>query len=72
MGGVDHFDQRRERYAIGRRSLKWWHRLFYSLIDLAIVLLYGTAIKVVIVIRLALARQLATNRVIKKEEDQLF
>jgi hypothetical protein len=29
MGGVDRFDQRRERYAIGRRSLKWWHRLFY-------------------------------------------
>jgi hypothetical protein len=37
MGGVDRFDQRRERYAIGRRSLKWWHRLLYFLIDLAIV-----------------------------------
>jgi len=37
MGGADLFDQRRERYAIGRRSLKWWHRLLYFLIDLAIV-----------------------------------
>jgi hypothetical protein len=37
MGGVDRFDQRREWYAIGRRSLKWWHRLLYLVIDLAIV-----------------------------------
>lgn len=37
MGGVDRFDQLRERYEIGRRSIKWWHRLFYFLVDLAIV-----------------------------------
>lgn len=37
MGGVDHFDQFRERYEIGRRSVKWWHRIMYFLIDLAIV-----------------------------------
>lgn len=37
MGGVDRFDQLRERYAIGRRSAKWWHRILYWLIDLAIV-----------------------------------
>lgn len=37
MGGVDKFDQKKERYAIGRRSVKWWHRIFYFLIDLAIV-----------------------------------
>lgn len=37
MGGVDKFDQLRERYAIGRRSVKWWHRIFYYLVDLAIV-----------------------------------
>lgn len=37
MGGVDKFDQLRECYAIGRRSVKWWHRIFYYLIDLAIV-----------------------------------
>jgi hypothetical protein len=37
MGGVDRFDQRRERYATGRKSVKWWHRLFYFLIDMATV-----------------------------------
>lgn len=37
MGGVDKFDQLRECYAIGRRSVKWWHRIFYYLVDLAIV-----------------------------------
>jgi len=37
MGGVDKFDQLRERYEIGRRSVKWWHRIMYFLIDLAIV-----------------------------------
>jgi hypothetical protein len=37
MGGIDRYDQRWERYAIGRRSLKWWHRLLYFLIDLVIV-----------------------------------
>lgn len=37
MGGVDRFDQLRERYAIGRRSIKWWHRILYYLVDLAIV-----------------------------------
>lgn len=37
MGGVDRFDQLHERYAIGRRSVKWWHRIFYYLVDLAIV-----------------------------------
>lgn len=37
MGGVDRFDQMRECYAIGRRSVKWWHRIFYFLIDLAII-----------------------------------
>lgn len=37
MCGVDRFDQLRERYEIGRRSVKWWHRIMYFLIDLAIV-----------------------------------
>jgi hypothetical protein len=40
MGGDDHFDQRRECYTFGRRSVKWWHRLFYFLIDLGIVNAY--------------------------------
>lgn len=37
MGGVDKFDQLHERYSVGRKSLKWWHRIFYYLVDLAIV-----------------------------------
>lgn len=36
MGGVDRFDQLRER----RRSVKWWHRIMYWLIELAIVNAY--------------------------------
>lgn len=37
MGGVDRFDQFKQCYAIGRRSVKWWPRIMYFLIDLAIV-----------------------------------
>lgn len=37
MGGVDRFDQYRERYETGRKSVKWWFRILYFLLDLAIV-----------------------------------
>lgn len=37
MGGVDRFDQLRECYEVGRRSTKWWHRLFYYFLDMAII-----------------------------------
>lgn len=37
MCGVDRFDQLLECYGIGLRSVKWWHRIFYYLLDLAIV-----------------------------------
>jgi len=39
MGGVDRFDQLRERYAVSRSfaTIKWWHCILYWLIDLAIV-----------------------------------
>lgn len=68
MGGVDHFDQLRESYGIGRRSVKWWHRIFYFLIDACIVNAY-IAFKATlppvkknkvdqVSFRLALARQL--------------
>lgn len=40
MGGVDRFDQLLERYSIGRRANKWWHRIFYYLLDMAIVNAY--------------------------------
>lgn len=66
MGGVDRFDQLRERYAIGRRSVKWWHRILYFLIDLVIVnsfLLWTTSKRQSgnydqLTFRLRLARQL--------------
>lgn len=41
MGGVDKFDQLRECYAVGRRSVKWWHRIFYYSIDFTIVNSYA-------------------------------
>ncbi|GFX82710.1 piggyBac transposable element-derived protein 4 [Trichonephila clavipes] len=37
MGGVDRFDQRKEIYLIGRRSVRWAHSIFYFLIGLAII-----------------------------------
>ncbi|GFS86074.1 transposable element Tcb2 transposase [Trichonephila clavipes] len=36
MEGVDRFVQRKEGYQI-KRSVKWWHHIFYFLIDLAII-----------------------------------
>lgn len=36
MGGVDRFDQKRGTYEVGRRNRRWWCRIFYFLIDLAI------------------------------------
>lgn len=37
MGGVDHADQLRSAYGIGRRSKKWWHRLFWGLLEIAFI-----------------------------------
>ncbi|XP_064461555.1 piggyBac transposable element-derived protein 4-like [Ornithodoros turicata] len=37
MRGVDMFDQLREQYSVSRRAMKWWHRLFYFLLDSALV-----------------------------------
>lgn len=37
MGGVDRFDQYRERYETGRKSIKWWFRILYFLLDMAVV-----------------------------------
>lgn len=71
MGGVDLFDQNRERYAVGRRSLKWWHRIFYFLLDLAIVNAF-TIMKCVkgeqdqLSFRIRLARQLIAGFSSKK------
>ena len=44
MGGVDLADQKRNLYSCSRKSMKWWFRLFYFCLDVAIVnshVLYG-------------------------------
>jgi hypothetical protein len=40
MGGVDLADARRKTYSCSRRSKKWWHRLFYYLVDVSVVNVY--------------------------------
>ena len=37
MGGVDLADARRKTYTCSCRSKKWWHRIFYYLVDTAVV-----------------------------------
>ena len=37
MGGVDLFDMKRKLYSCSRKSKKWWRRLFWFLVDTAIV-----------------------------------
>ena len=37
MGGVDLFHSRRKTYSCSRKSKKWWLRLFYFLLDTAVV-----------------------------------
>lgn len=44
MGGVDTFDQIKSTYSVGRRSKRWWLRIFYFVLDLSITnafLIYG-------------------------------
>jgi hypothetical protein len=40
MGGVDLADARRKTYSCSRCSKKWWHRLFYYLVDVSAVNTY--------------------------------
>ncbi|CAI6355118.1 unnamed protein product [Macrosiphum euphorbiae] len=37
MNNVDVFDQLKAAYGMNRKSRKWWHRLFFHFIDMAIV-----------------------------------
>jgi hypothetical protein len=37
MNYVDKYDQLLSSYKIDRRSKKWWHRIFFYLIDAAVV-----------------------------------
>ncbi|KAF2891791.1 hypothetical protein ILUMI_14382 [Ignelater luminosus] len=40
MGGVDHAHRLRTVYGLNRLSTKWWHRLFWGLIDITFVNTY--------------------------------
>ncbi|XP_026735864.1 piggyBac transposable element-derived protein 4-like [Trichoplusia ni] len=74
MGGVDRFDQKRTPYAVGRKSKKWWKRIFYFLIDLAITnayILYKSNSRVHNVMtqkyfRIALSKELINNLSFRK------
>ena len=46
MGGVNVVDQHLVYYAIGRKGLKWWRRVFYCLLERAIVNSYDCYIQV--------------------------
>jgi len=37
MGGVDKHDMYKQLYGIDRKSVKWWHRLFFGLLDMSLV-----------------------------------
>ena len=37
MGGVDLADFKRKIYSCSRKSSKWWHRIFYFVVDVCIV-----------------------------------
>lgn len=37
MGGVDQNDQKKSYYAINRRSRRWWLRIFFHFLDVAVV-----------------------------------
>ena len=40
MGGVDVADQYMSYYGTGRKSMKWWRRIFWRLHDMAIINAY--------------------------------
>ena len=37
MGGVDKCNQYLSYYSVGRRSMKWWKRLFFRILEIAII-----------------------------------
>jgi hypothetical protein len=61
-----------QRYAIGRRSLQWWHRLLFFIIDLVIVnsfIMWNCnhgEVHDQLSFRLSLIRQLTAGREIKR------
>lgn len=37
MGGVDKADMLRALYAVNGTSIKWWHRLFFGIVDITFI-----------------------------------
>ena len=37
MGGVDHMDQMITYYSVGRKTIKWYRRIFLRILDMALV-----------------------------------
>ena len=37
MGGVDKHDMLRQLYGSDSKSKRWWHRLFFGLLDMVVV-----------------------------------
>lgn len=70
MGGVDKFDQKRNAYPADRRSKRWWSRIFYFILDAAIVNAFIQANSIENVgylhFRLKLGRQLIAQRSFRK------
>lgn len=76
MDRVDRFDQKRGTCDVGRKSKKWWRRIFYFGVDLAITfsyLLYESSSRVRfpmsnLSFRLAVARGLIDNQSSRKRK----
>lgn len=70
MGGVDRFDQKRNAYPLDRRSKRSWSRIFYFILDAAIVnayIQYGYRNSIAyLFFRVMLGRQLISGRSFRK------
>lgn len=71
MNAVDKFDQKRNAYILDKRSKKWWLRLFYFMVDAAIVnsfIQYSSKCDITYLsFRLALGRQLIAGGSFRKK-----
>ena len=56
MRGVYLAEQLKESYQIDRRSKKWWHRIFFHLLDVSVVNSFLLASLVVVVVETAVDR----------------
>ncbi|XP_040073232.1 piggyBac transposable element-derived protein 4-like [Ixodes scapularis] len=75
MGGVDKFDQKRNAYAADRRSKRWWTRIFYFILDAAVVnaFIQISCLEPVVYLhfRLKLGRQLIAQNSFRKRRTSL-